>query len=229
MRGLVGCAQGAARLFSRADFYDPMANRNVAGRSAKPTENVVVSVSSTLEQETPTHQDAAWMARVMQRVADQDYAALKSLYDATSSRLMGVANRILKNEQEACDVLQDVYLKIWQQASDYSGRGSVMGWLTVMTRNAALDRLKSHKRKREDIVEDPGADLLVEMSESDAHDLGVHQCLEQLNDNAREAIVLSYIYGYSHQELHERLSRPLGTVKAWIRRGLQELKKCLEA
>ncbi|PTY38786.1 RNA polymerase subunit sigma-24 [Saccharospirillum sp. MSK14-1] len=188
-----------------------------------------MSVSSSLEQTAPNASDSAWMMRVMNRVAHQDYAALKSLYDATSSRLMGVANRILKNEQEACDVLQDVYLKIWQQAGDYSGRGSVMGWLTVMTRNAALDRLKSNKRKREDLSEDPGADILVEMPASESHDLGVHQCLDQLNENAREAIVLSYIYGYSHQELHERLARPLGTIKAWIRRGLQELKKCLEA
>ncbi|MFG1496892.1 RNA polymerase sigma factor [Saccharospirillum sp. HFRX-1] len=184
--------------------------------------------SSSVPDASKQH-DSAWMMRVMNRVAHQDYAALKSLYDATSSRLMGVANRILKNEQEACDVLQDVYLKIWQQAGDYSGRGSVMGWLTVMTRNAALDRLKSIKRKREDLSEDPGADILVEMPASESHDLGVHQCLDQLNENAREAIVLSYIYGYSHQELHERLARPLGTVKAWIRRGLQELKKCLEA
>ena len=196
---------------------------------AKPIGIVVVTLSSSPEPVAPNQHDSAWMARVMNRVAHQDYAALKSLYDATSSRLMGVANRILKNEQEACDVLQDVYLKIWQQAGDYSGRGSVMGWLTVMTRNAALDRLKSNKRKREDLSEDPGADILVEMPVSESHDLGVHQCLDQLNENAREAIVLSYIYGYSHQELHERLARPLGTVKAWIRRGLQELKKCLEA
>jgi len=221
--------QGSARPFRRAEYYQPWPQQNVTGRLAKPTEIVVVSVSSPLEQSVPNSSDSAWMMRVMNRVAHQDYAALKSLYDATSSRLMGVANRILKNEQEACDVLQDVYLKIWQQAGDYSGRGSVMGWLTVMTRNAALDRLKSNKRKREDLSEDPGADILVEMPASESHDLGVYQCLDQLNENAREAIVLSYIYGYSHQELHERLARPLGTVKAWIRRGLQELKKCLEA
>lgn len=188
-----------------------------------------MSVTSSLEPIASNQPDSAWLMRVMNSIAHQDYAALKSLYDVTSKRLMGVANRILKNEQEACDVLQDVYLKIWQQAGDYSGRGSVMGWLTVMTRNAALDRLKSNKRKREDLLEDPGSDVLVEMPASESHDLGVHQCLDQLNENAREAIVLSYIYGYSHQELHQRLSRPLGTVKAWIRRGLQELKKCLEA
>lgn len=213
----------------RAEFYPPWAQQDVSRRLVNTTGNLVVSVSSSLEQSAPSQPDAAWMMRLMNSIAHQDYAALKTLYDATSSRLMGVANRILRNEQEACDVLQDVYLKIWQQAGDYSGRGSVMGWLTVMTRNAALDRLKSNKRKREDLSEDPGADILVEMPASDTHDLGVHQCLDQLNDNAREAIVLSYIYGYSHQELHERLARPLGTVKAWIRRGLQELKKCLEA
>lgn len=221
--------QGSARPTCRAEFYQPWPIQDVSRRLAETIEIVVVSLSSTLEQSTPNASDSAWMTRVMHRVADQDYAALKSLYDATSSRLMGVANRILKNEQEACDVLQDVYLKIWQQAGEYSGRGSVMGWLTVMTRNAALDRLKSIKRKREDLSEDPGVDILVEMPASESHDLGVHQCLDQLNENAREAIVLSYIYGYSHQELHERLARPLGTIKAWIRRGLQELKKCLEA
>lgn len=221
--------QGSARPVCRAEFYLPWPQQNVSRHLANTTGNVVVSVSSTMELPASNQPDSATMMRLMNRIAQQDYAALKSLYDATSSRLMGVANRILKNEQESCDVLQDVYLKIWQQAGDYSGRGSVMGWLTVMTRNAALDRLKSIKRKREDLSEDPGMDIVVEMPHSDSQDMGVHQCLDQLNDNAREAIVLSYIYGYSHQELHERLSRPLGTVKAWIRRGLQELKKCLEA
>lgn len=182
-----------------------------------------------LDKDAQEATEAIQLIRLMKRIAQQDYAALKTLYDSTSGRLMGVASRILKNEHEACDVLQDVYLKVWQQAEDYSARGSVLGWLIVMTRNAALDRLRSQKRKREDLSDDPAGDISIEMPETDSHNLGVQQCLGLLNDNAREAIVLSYIYGYSHQELHERLSRPLGTIKAWIRRGLQELKKCLEA
>ncbi|WP_245584154.1 RNA polymerase sigma factor [Saccharospirillum impatiens] len=173
-------------------------------------------------------EEAERMQRWLGRVCAQDTQALRSLYELTSPRLMSVAVQILKDDGEAADVLQEVYLKVWQQAADHRGVGSVWGWLIVTTRNASLDRLRSRNRKREQSLDDMDpAD--VEGQTHNALDSGVERCLEFLNGNARQAIVLSYIYGYSHQEVQQRLERPLGTVKAWIRRGLQELKRCLEA
>lgn len=188
----------------------------------------------TLALVTPTQPDALdreesiRLSRLFEGVGRGDRLALRELYDATSNRLMGIALRLLKDETEAADVLQEVYLKLWQQKGGYSGYGTVMGWLVVVTRNASLDRLRSRRRKREELRPDPD-DSIEDVSVDTATTLGIQTCLNQLNDHAQEAIVLSYIHGYSHQELQERLSRPLGTIKAWIRRGLQELKQCLEA
>ncbi len=172
--------------------------------------------------------EAAQMQRWLERVCAKDTLALRSLYDLTSARLMSVSAQILKDDAEAADVLQEVYLKVWQQAADYSGVGSVWGWLIVTTRNASLDRLRSRNRKREESLDDLDP-VDVGGQTNNALESGIDRCLEILNDNARQAILLSYIYGYSHQEVQQRLERPLGTVKAWIRRGLQELKRCLEA
>lgn len=173
--------------------------------------------------------EAAQMQRWLERVCAQDTRALRSLYDLTSARLMSVSAQILKDDAEAADVLQEVYLKVWQQAADYTGVGSVWGWLIVITRNASLDRLRSRQRKREEPLDDLDPVDTGEQPHHNAVDSGIDRCLEILNDNARQAIVLSYIYGFSHHEVQQRLERPLGTVKAWIRRGLQELKRCLEA
>ncbi|GGX55028.1 RNA polymerase sigma factor [Saccharospirillum salsuginis] len=189
---------------------------------------MTVALASSRDSNPHSKDEVTQLAVLLERVREHDRSALRALYDVTSARLMGVAVRVLNDESEAAEVLQEVYLKVWQQASDFSGTGSVLGWLVVVTRNAALDRLKSRRRKREDLTADPD-----EWQEAVATDgpleLGIQQCLGRLNDHARQAIVLSYIHGYSHQELQERLSRPLGTVKAWIRRGLLELKRCLEA
>ena len=189
---------------------------------------MTVALASSRDSNPRSKDEVTQLTFLLERIRERDRSALRGLYDVTSARLMGVAVRVLNDEADAADVLQEVYLKVWQQAAPFSGTGSVIGWLIVVTRNAALDRLKSRHRKREDLTADP--DEWQETVASDGSlELGIHQCLGRLNDHARQAIVLSYIHGYSHQELQERLSRPLGTVKAWIRRGLQELKRCLEA
>ncbi|MBU6955720.1 MULTISPECIES: RNA polymerase sigma factor [unclassified Hahella] len=191
-------------------------------------------MNSIQEPSLKTATDTDWsveLAPLLRRIVDQDRAALKRLYDLTGARLMGVAMRILQDEGEAADLLQEVYMKLWRQASQYSGAGSAWGWLCVLTRNAALDKLKSRQRKREDLMDDVEplmADLAGEGCGL-ADQEGMRQCLEKLNEEPRKAILLSYIHGYSHGELETRLERPLGTIKAWIRRGLQELKQCLEA
>lgn len=189
---------------------------------------MTVALATSRDVSPHSKEEDTQLAVLLDRIRRQDRAALRVLYEMTSPRLMGVAVRVLNDEADAADVVQEVYLKVWQQASQYSASGSVIGWLIVVTRNAALDRLKSRRRKREDpIVDSEVWDAGV--SPDGALELGIHQCLGRLNDHAREAIVLSYIHGYSHQELQDRLARPLGTIKAWIRRGLQELKRCLEA
>ncbi|WP_020410043.1 RNA polymerase sigma factor [Hahella ganghwensis] len=168
---------------------------------------------------------------LFRRIALSDRKAFEALYHKTSGKLMAVIDRILRDPHESADVLQEVFVKVWHQAQTYAGTGSAWGWLTVMARNAALDRLRSLQRKPEDTRED--TDLLLQtMSDNlscpaDSH--GLQQCLSQLSPDAREAILLSYVHGYSHSDLSTKMQKPLGTLKAWIRRGLLELKKCLSA
>lgn len=173
-----------------------------------------------------TQASEARLSRLLGGVAGQERLAMLQFYQLTSSRLMAVIVRILGDEPDANDVLQELYVKIWQQAAEIATRRSIWAWLTVMARNAALDSYRARRRSlldgREDLPE-------LATPSAEAFDSGVERCLSRLNEKARDAILLSYLYGYSHPELADRMQRPLGTVKAWIRRGLQELKQCLEA
>jgi len=177
------------------------------------------------------HQVQDRLEHLFRRIALADHQAFAQLYQLSSPRLLAVINRILNHPQESADVLQEVYIKLWHQASSYAGSGSAWGWLTVMARHAALDRLKSLKR-RPDVAQEDIEVLMDALGAgaacpTDTH--GLNQCLAELAPSAREAILLSYVHGYSHSELVERTNNPLGTIKAWIRRGLQELKLCLNA
>ncbi len=167
---------------------------------------------------------------LLYRIQRQDKLALKKLYELSNTRLLSLILRILNDTHEAEDVLQELYIKVWQQANKYSGSGSAWGWLCTLARNGAIDRLRSLKRRSYESTDD-SPELLDLLSEAnmadDNHWLG--QCLAKLKAQTREAILLSYVKGYSHSELSTQLDTPLGTIKAWLRRGMQELKQCLAA
>ncbi|MGH1541055.1 MAG: RNA polymerase sigma factor [Arenicella sp.] len=166
--------------------------------------------------------------QLLYRVQRQDQPALKALYMATSSKLLGLITRIIKDKAEAEDVLQEVFLKVWEQSHKFTGSGSAWGWLCVLTRNKALDRVRSLANRRHNSIDDY-QDLLGSMVANDTnpHSHSIQHCLNSLKEQSRNSIVLSFIYGYSHTELVDELSAPLGTIKSWVRRGLQELKQCL--
>jgi RNA polymerase sigma-70 factor (ECF subfamily) len=177
--------------------------------------------------------DINWLTEtnsLLYRIQRQDKHALKNLYDLSSTKLLGLIVRIVKNKHEAEDVLQEVFIAVWQQAGKYTGSGSAWGWICVLARNRAVDRLRSLQAHPQDST-DTYPELLNQLTEindlSDRHWIG--QCLAQLKPRSQQAILMSCVQGYSHSELSEEMSEPLGTVKAWIRRGLQELKQCLAA
>lgn len=178
-----------------------------------------------------------WNAQIdalIYRIQRSDKQALSTLYDIAGGKLLGIIIRIVSDRHESEEVLQDVFVKLWQQAKQMSGEGSAWAWLCVITRNSALDRLRKLKRHPHvSTDEDPflldtfmGENLT---EDSQENTMAVNHCLQQLKEQARKSILLSYVQGYSHSELAEKMSAPLGTVKAWVRRGLQELKICLEA
>lgn len=183
----------------------------------------------TSETPDPTHLQA-----LLRHCQQQQPKALKTLYKATSSHLFAVLLRILRNESHAEDCLQQVYLKIWNNAGQYNPEiARPMTWMNTIARNQALDWLRRHKNDQLNVSDE----VLVQQADhsSQTDNLAqqrqdsdrVHRCLQELKDAQRQCIELAYFEGYSHQELSERLDQPLGTVKTWIRRGLERLKTCL--
>ncbi|SEN08578.1 RNA polymerase sigma-70 factor, ECF subfamily [Duganella sp. CF517] len=178
---------------------------------------------------------------LLQRVSLQDHAAFKQLYDLTSAHLYGVAMRFVRQRELADEILQDAFINVWQQAGSYAATLSTpMTWLITIVRNKSLDRLRKGKLESDNTssFEDNSPDQYQEevMEHADPHDLfaaatekiEVTRCLSQLDAPQRQSLALAYYNGLSHSELAEQLQVPLGTAKAWIRRGLDRLKKCLE-
>ena len=178
----------------------------------------------------------ALLTALLAGCARRDQAALARLYELTSPKLFGVALRIVRREDWAEDVLQECYLKIWNNAPKYrAGLAAPMTWMTSIVRNRCLDWLRRPKFEIADVdgaiaeatpsaAEGPLAQL-----ERAADAAGIARCLKGLDARQRQAIMLAFFDGMSHSELASHLREPLGTVKTWVRRGLLRLKSCLEA
>ena len=143
------------------------------------------------------------------------------------------ALRILKKDAAAQDALQDAFVQIWHRAVDFnSSKGSPMAWMATIVRYRALDILRKQKKLQpmDDIdlsLADTELGPMGKLLESDMARL-IWECLEELNDKQRNTILLAFYEGLTHDELAERTTTPLGTIKTWIRRGLQSVKGCLE-
>ena len=175
---------------------------------------------------------------LLDRVAQRDEAALKSLYDMTSGKLYGLALRVLVRHEWAEDALQETFLQIWRTAPDYRASLSPpMAWLGLILRSRSLDLLRRRKAEREhlsDDIDDGHADTLagdtpdpMDTSLASQQAWALHQCLTRLENKQREVVSLAYLRDLSHGELAEQLKLPLGTVKTWIRRGLDQLRVCM--
>ena len=178
---------------------------------------------------------------LLARVALRDQQAFKELYDLTSSHLYGVALRYLRTASTAEEILQEAYINVWQQAGTYAATLSApMTWLISVVRNKALDHLRKFKRETEttDSVEAVGEGQVEAIADhADPHELFsaateaivLRRCVALLDAPQRQSLALAFYDGLSHSELAEHLRVPLGTAKAWVRRGLERLRKCIEA
>jgi RNA polymerase sigma-70 factor (ECF subfamily) len=177
--------------------------------------------------------DSAQLARLIESVSRGDRQAFALLYQRTSAKLYGICLRLLGSDAEAQDVLQEIYVAVWQKAHRYeAGKAAAITWLAVLARNRSIDRLRRRPLASEGLdaageVEDdsPSAFDLVGDAQ-DAARLG--HCLEELEERARSMIRSAFLDGATYPELAEREGVPLGTMKSWIRRGLQRLRGCLE-
>ncbi|UDL95126.1 MULTISPECIES: sigma-70 family RNA polymerase sigma factor [Lichenihabitans] len=174
------------------------------------------------------------LAVVLQRVAQRDQAAFEVLYNATNRKLYGIVLRILVSRSLADEILQEVYVKIWQKAVDFDpGKASPITWMAVIARNRALDEVRrpSHSAMQDDISE--GLEIPAEvdhpldsMERSDSFK-ALLVCLQTLDPERREILLLAYYRGLSRDALARRFNHPTATIKTWLHRSLAQLKNCL--
>jgi RNA polymerase sigma-70 factor (ECF subfamily) len=175
------------------------------------------------------------LAALLAQCALRNQAAFAELYRATAPKLFGVAIRILRRQDWAEDVLQECYVSIWNHAADYAlARSAPLTWMTSIVRNRCLDWLRRpHPESGSDeydIVAEAWHDeesgpLERLLAAADASALA--RCMGQLESKQRQTIALAFFHGLSHSELAAHMRQPLGTVKTWVRRGLERLKGCL--
>ena len=190
-------------------------------------------------QRTPDDRNAR-LAGLLARVALSDQRAFEDLYRQTGAHLYAVVLRIVRDRSIAEEILQEAYVNVWHHAGTYdAARSQPVTWLTSIVRNRALDL----KRRREidTIAFDSGGDEMpamdfpadgptpVEMLLAAADARSVRDCVDTLDGGTKQAIALAFFHGLSHGELAAHLREPLGTVKSWIRRGLEKLRRCLDA
>ncbi|MBI1406728.1 MAG: sigma-70 family RNA polymerase sigma factor [Caulobacter sp.] len=185
-----------------------------------------------------TDLDRERLRRTLAAVAGGDRGAMRQLYRATAGKLNAICLRVLRDEGEAEEVLQEVYLTVWKKAQAYDpDKASPITWLAAIARNRAIDRLRTSGAKvargsapLESVMEaaDPTPDAEAVLGQSqDSQRL--RGCLETLNPDHAALIRRAFFGGLSYSDLAEVVGRPLGTVKTWIRKGLMNLKVCLES
>ncbi len=180
---------------------------------------------------------SAQLMALLARTALADQRAFAELYRLTSAHLYAIALRILRESAAAEEVLQESFISIWNHAGSYvAARSQPYTWMTSIVRNRCLDQLR---RRELDTVtiddEDEGMVLRdegptpLELLVTGADALAVKGCVEALEADHKQALALAFYRGLSHAELAAHLHQPLGTVKSWVRRGLERLKACLDA
>ncbi|RQO34863.1 RNA polymerase subunit sigma [Herminiimonas sp. KBW02] len=183
---------------------------------------------------TDTRQLKTWLAAT----ARKDGEAFRQLYDATSSKLFGFALRILVKRELAEEVLQESFVSIWNNAASYqAGLAAPMTWMTTIVRNKAFDTLRrldgaveidadNFDKEVMDALEsvDPTPIEALQISDESK---ALARCFAKLESLHRQAIALAFYHDLSHSEVAEQLALPIGTVKTWVRRGLEKLRLCL--
>lgn len=172
---------------------------------------------------------------LLAQVAMGNRAAFDALYRATANRLFGICLRVVAQRPEAEDALQDVFTVVWRKAAQFDpAKASAIAWLAMIARNKALDRLRSMPSQvsrgsltlTED-MEDPGASPPQQVqAASDRAQL--EHCLERLEPRRRSLIRAAFFDGLTYEELAAKIEAPLGSIKSWVRRGLMQLRECLD-
>lgn len=174
--------------------------------------------------------------RLLAQTAAGDQRAFARLYEQCSPHLYALLLRMLRRRDWADEALQDCFLRVWQKSESYvPDKGTPMAWLMTIARYRALDLIRMKRPEISDsdpdeptpvaateASQDPG------MQAAEQEGLGMlERCMKSLQPEQRDSVLLAYYEGYTHEEIARRRGAPLGTVKSWVRRGLQKLRDCL--
>lgn len=169
------------------------------------------------------------------RVAMGDHSAFEALYRLAAGALLATCLRLIPDRAEAEDVLQESFVAIWHKADQFDPqRATAMTWLIAVVRNKAIDRLRSggyaFKRASVELAEELGDDSPSPAARAEAVSEAelLRTCLDALDARRRQLIRVAFFEGSTYEELAQRTGSPLGSVKSWIRRGLLQLRACLE-
>jgi RNA polymerase sigma-70 factor (ECF subfamily) len=173
------------------------------------------------------------LTQLLNRIAARDPAAFSTLYKQTSPKLYGVVARILTRGDVAVDVLQEVYVRIWEKAGEFDpAKGSPLAWMATIARNRALDEVR---RVRPASLEDqpegfePAAEEVDPLAARERSEslTALVDCLKALDEEKRSVVLLAYYRGLSREALSKRFGRPVPTIKTWLHRSLAQLRDCL--
>jgi RNA polymerase sigma-70 factor (ECF subfamily) len=179
------------------------------------------------------------LAGLLGRTALADQAAFGELYRQTSAVLHAVALRITRDRGTAEELLQEAYVSIWHHAGTYdAAKSQPLTWLTSIVRNRCLDHVRRRGIDTVTLTRDDDDDAVIDLPSDGptpvellldgAAARAVRDCVDALEGTQKQAIALAFFHGLTHAELARHLRQPLGTVKSWIRRGLERLKRCLD-
>ncbi len=171
---------------------------------------------------------------LLERIAEGDKASLKALYNLTMPRLSAMLVRMVRRQEVADELLQDVFVTVWSKADQFDvRRGSAEVWLFSVARRKAIDRLRISRREvlglEEDIATlEPQSDIHFNGTDIETT-LAVKHCIAGLTPEVKKAMQLCYTFGLTHEELAEVMNVPVGTAKSWVRKGVLHLKDCLQS
>jgi RNA polymerase sigma-70 factor (ECF subfamily) len=200
----------------------------MTGLPAVRPSRYVGSVNDTVEP-MPTNVTPGPLEGMLRDVGQKDRKAFRHLYDATASRLFAVIVRLVGHRDVAEDVLQDVYVQVWQRAAAFdAAEGAAMPWLIAIARYRSIDRLRTLGRLVPvgDAVNE--AETAIAPAGQSAESTAIRLAVSSLPENHRRALELTYRLGLTNEELAAALSVPLGTAKSWVKRGLDALKVRLD-
>jgi RNA polymerase sigma-70 factor (ECF subfamily) len=171
---------------------------------------------------------------LLSATAQGDRLAFADLYRQTAGKLYAISLQMLRRRDLAEEAVQEAFVRIWHNAGDYQQeKGTVLTWMISIVRYRALDMLRATKSRRETGDEGLEEALDEQSPEQELYEqrdrVRIDRCMDGLDEGQRQAIEMAYFRGLTHMEVCDQMETPLGTIKTWIRRGLERLKRCLES